>query len=122
MVERYRGQGTILDLVIRRDAAGSYTAKFRRDGLNERVRLGLDDLALLKYLPLNDSRRVVLGGRLAELRRDDEGRALLRLEPGSGVLLTDPAVLKRCHASVVDPAGLEELATLQRTWAQDLPD
>lgn len=117
---RYVGRGMVFDVIVRRDAAGLYSTTFRREAANQLLRLQLHNQSLLKYLPLNEPQRLLLGARLAEIRRDDKGFVLVRLEPDSCVLLTEAAVISAC-APAVDTAGLPEVTERQRRWVLDLP-
>jgi hypothetical protein len=118
VIQRYLGKGMIFDVIVRRDVSGAYVARFQRDAANQIVRLQLQNQAVLKHLPLNEPHRLLLGGRLGEIHRDDQALVHVRLEADSAVLLTDTAVLKACGPAI-DPAGLLELAERQKRWLID---
>jgi hypothetical protein len=81
----------------------------------ERAHLELGDLQLLERLPLTQAQRVVFGGRLAGVRREPGRGWVVRLEPDSGVLLTDLGALAAC---LPDPDGppVQALRDRQVEW------
>jgi hypothetical protein len=108
----YRGRTVIFDDILRNDTQnrpilGSYIV---RSGDIE-ARLALEDLSLLRQLPLEPPRRWLFGARLAGCGREAGGGWVVHFEPGSGVLLSDEIA-----AAVCCPAPLDEelLAVLKR--------
>ncbi len=102
--EQYRGRTVVFDDVLRRDledrpTLGSYVV---RDGDTE-ARVALDDLVLLRQLPLEPPRRWLFGARLADCRRESGGLWVFRFEPDSAVLFSDDVA-----AAVCCPAPLDE--------------
>lgn len=77
----------------------------------KKVRLALEDLDVLQGLPLERPQRLLFGGRLARVEREEGGRWVVGFAPDSGVLLTD-----RGAAEAVCPAPLdmELIAVLKR--------
>lgn len=84
------------------------------------ARVALDDLALLRDLPLEPACRMLFGARLAYCGREAGGGWVVRFEPDSAVLLTDEAAVGNCIPGPV--AGeLRETLERQRRWVRDLP-
>jgi hypothetical protein len=110
--EHYRGRTVVFDDVLRRDledrpTLGSYVVSAG----DTEARVALEDLALLRQLPLEPPRRWLFGARLADCRRETGGMWVLRFEPDSAVLFSDDIA-----AAVCCPAPLEEdlLAVIKR--------
>lgn len=114
---RYAGQALLLDDTISRGADGRYQTKFRILAAGSEARLELNALRLLNDLPMAQPQRVLLGLRLAALRRDNAGWTFTP-QADSGVLLTDPEVF--AGLSLAPDAELREVLKRQRTWL-DLP-
>lgn len=115
----YRGRTVVFDDVLRRDARGRLVLgyyRIRAAGVEARV--ALEDLALLRQLPLDPPCRCLFGVRLADCRREEGGIWTLRFEPDSAVLLTDESAAAACC-----PLPLEEelRAVLKRQdeWLRD---
>jgi hypothetical protein len=118
VVGRYQGKGVVFDVQIRRDASRQYHVTSTRAG-PVRLRLEVQGLKLLDHLPLEARQRVIFAARLVEVRRDGEGNCVVRLDPQSGVLLTDvpPALL----GPVLTEPNVQPILALQREWAAELP-
>jgi hypothetical protein len=110
--EQYRGRTVVFDDVLRLDAQGRPVLGFYvvRSGAIE-VRVALEDLILLRQLPLEPPRRWLFGARLASCRREEGGVWVIRFEPDSAVLLSDEIA-----AAVCCPLPLDEelLAVLKQ--------
>jgi hypothetical protein len=107
----YRGRGVLFEDVLRRDAAdrpvlGNYVPR----AADVQARVALDDLALLRPLPLDPPRRWLFGARLASCRREEGGVWTFHFEPDSGVLVTEEAAAAACWPGPLD----EELRALLR--------
>ena len=108
----YRGRTVVFDDVLRRDAQGRPVLGFYVVRVADvEARVALEDLTLLRELPLDPPRRWLFGARLANCRREEGGIWILRFEPDSVVLLSDENVAAACC-----PLPLEEglLAVLKR--------
>src|SRR5208337_3171138 len=94
LIHRLLGKTFIFDADVRRDAAGRYEAKLRRPIEGLLLRFDLQNMAMLRHLPLDAPQRLLFAARLDQVSRDPAG-AVIRLQPDSGVLLTDvgPSVL-----------------------------
>jgi hypothetical protein len=115
VVAGYRGKTVILDIDVRRDPAGHHhVIKHRPDG-DATVRLQLDNLALLKPLPLADPQRLFFAVRLAGAHREGPGVFTAEFEPNSGVLLTDPEVGAKCSLERFDDV-LRGVVQRQSKW------
>jgi hypothetical protein len=119
VVGQYRGKAFIFDAELRLDAGRQYQAKINRAGRGPLLKLELQDLKLLGYLPLDEPKRVLFGARLVEIRREAEGTCVVRLVPDSGVLLTDVASAG-LGQMIADPL-LQQILQQQREWAANLP-
>jgi hypothetical protein len=86
----------------------------------ERARPALEDLHVLRALPLVPARRLVFGARLASFVRDDAGNWAIGFEPDSGVLLTEPDLLASWRPGLVDDE-LRKVLGEQERWLRDLP-
>lgn len=108
----YRGKTVLFDDVVER-RAGQPVLKNYVVGPRGQVRLALEDLALLKLLPLDEGPRLLFGARLADCRRELGGVWVFHFEPDSTVLLTSRAAAEACcpvplEADVVDVLHRQE--------------
>ena len=92
----YEGKSVLFDDAVRFDDSAPTTGRRRPLLVNYRVvvdgktvRLALEDLDILQGLPLERPRRLLFGGRLAAVEREEGGRWVVGFIPDSGVLLTD---------------------------------
>jgi len=110
--QHYRGRTLIFDDLLRRDAQGQPTLAsyvVRADHIEAHV--ALEDLTLLRQLPLDPPRRWLFGARLAACRREQGGIWVFRFEPDSAVLLSDEIAAAICCPHPLDE---EMLAVLKR--------
>jgi hypothetical protein len=106
--ELYRGRAVLFDDRLRYDGVGRPALNTYEVRLgDERVRLAVDDLKVLSHLPLDPPPRVLFGARLAKVGRE-QGAWVVRFDPDSGVLFTDP------DAALCVPADDELRAVLER--------
>jgi hypothetical protein len=121
----HRGRTVIFDDSVSRDLAGrpilaTYEVTVG-DGdarKKETARLALEDLTLFNHLPLDRAQRLLFGARLARCGREDGGTWVVRFEPDSAVLLTDPEAAVVC-ADPLEP-DLRETLRRQERWLEDL--
>jgi len=112
----YRGRWVVFDDVLRRDATGSPMLAFYVVRAGEvDARVALEDLPLLRQLPLDLGQRWLFGARLASCRREEGGVWVLRFDPDSAVLLTDEDVAAACYPGPLD-AELRVLLRRQEEW------
>jgi hypothetical protein len=114
---RYQGKALVLDTEVVRDAEGHYHQGWRLLLPNDEAHLDLTSLKLLEALPLQEAHRLIFGARLGRIRREPPGAWVIRFEPDSGVLLTDPEAAAHCCAALTD-AESQAVLRRQRTWAQ----
>jgi hypothetical protein len=93
----YRGRSVVFDDVLRLDAQdrlvlGNYVVRVG----DMEARIVLEDLTLLRQLPLDPPRRWLFGARLAGCRREQGGIWVIRFEPDSAVLLSDESAAAAC--------------------------
>jgi hypothetical protein len=116
----HRGKAVAFDDVVRHDAAGrpALAVYVVRAG-GEVGRVALEDLELLKEVPLDPPRRLLFGGRLADVRREPGGGWVFHFDPDSGVLLTDAGAVTAC----LGPPDLElrEVLQFQQQWLAERP-
>jgi hypothetical protein len=89
--ELYQGRAVLFDDRLRYDVVGRPALHAYEVRLgDERVRLAVDELKVLRHLPqLDPPPRVLFGARLANVGRE-RGEWVVRFDPDSGVLFTDP--------------------------------
>jgi hypothetical protein len=117
----HKGRTVLLDDVVRRDPATGWLvpACFEVRAGGEKAVVALDDLRILRSLPLDPPPRLIFGGRLKSMVREANGAWVIRFEPESGVLLTDPDAVTACWPV---PPDAEVFRTLHRQeeWLRDL--
>jgi hypothetical protein len=116
----YRGRTVLFDDVVVRDTTGRPALAFYVVQVNdETARVALEDLTLLRDLPLDPPARLLLGARLARCGREQGGAWVVRFEPDSCVLLTDPGATSACCP---DPLSgqLSRVLRRQERWLRDV--
>jgi hypothetical protein len=123
-----RGKTVVFDDVVGRDDAGRPALRFYAVHLDKpedkepvTARVALEDLALLRDLPLATPCRLLFGARLASCRGEKGGAWVVRFQPDSAVLLTDPDVAAACCPAPLDRDLLEALDR-QRRWLDHVGD
>jgi hypothetical protein len=113
----YKGLAVLFDDEVGLDAAGRPTLLSAAVEVGEeRARVALEDLTVLRKAPLDAPQRVLFGGRLARFERDGDSW-VIGFDPDSGVLFTDAETLAAWRPMVVD-AELREVLKRQLTWTQ----
>ncbi|HLW67043.1 MAG TPA: hypothetical protein VKS79_17145, partial [Gemmataceae bacterium] len=105
----------ILDDSIHKDASG-YHLGFKMRVAGASAHWDLNHLSVLKSVDLFQPRRIILGLRLAEIRREPKGGWLVIPEPNSGVLLTDPRFF--VGLSVAVDREMEQVLKAQQEWVK----
>jgi hypothetical protein len=70
---------------------------------------------MLKFLPLEEPKRLLFGARLGSVAREHNSVWVVRFEPGSGVLLTDPQITAEILPGPMDEE-VHKLLERQRQW------
>jgi hypothetical protein len=117
--DRYQGKSVIFFAGVRRDSSNGWVLDYDVFVRDKRARIDWENLQLLRNLPLDQSQRLLLGVRLANVEPEAGGSWVVRLQPDSGVLLTDAdaftTVLSR------PPEGVEDVLKRQAGWVAELP-
>jgi hypothetical protein len=120
--QRYKGpektNAVVFDAEVRRDGAGRYHLDWHLQAGVEPARIEMDDLAVLRGLPLTEPRRLLFGARLASMAREQNGVWVVRFEPDSGVLITNRQAATACCPPPLD-ADLLGVLDRQRQWLQE---
>ncbi len=118
----HKGRTVLFDDVVRRDPATGQLglACYEVWAGGAKAVVALDDLTILHGLPLDPPPRLIFGARLLSVAREKGGVWVVRFEPDSGVLLTDPNAAAACWPV---PPDRDVLRTLQRQqeWLDTLP-
>jgi len=124
----YQGQSVLFDDAVRFDDAPAPGGRRRPVLVNYRVvvdgktvRLALENLDVLQGLPLERPRRLLFGGRLAKVEREEGGRWMVGFIPDSGVLLTDRGAAEAVCPAPVDQELLEVLKRQERWLRRPTP-
>jgi hypothetical protein len=113
-VEQYKGKAVVLDdAEVQRLGSGQYRLDWVVRAGDEPARVEIGDLTMLRALPLDEPKRMLFGARLGKVAREEKGVWVIRFEPESGVLLTDPEAAAACCP--MDDELLEVL-NRQREW------
>ena len=104
---------------VRRDAQRNYRLDYDFFVREKRAAVELGSLQLLHTLPLGRPQRLLFGVRLASVALEPGGNWVIRFDPDSGVLLTDPGAVAACYSRPLD--GLEEVLQRQAAWIAELP-
>jgi hypothetical protein len=116
---RYQGKAVVFDDEVRQDGSAYRLLGYSFFVRGRPARVALEDLKLLRPLPLQRSQRLLFGARLASVRPEAGGVWVVHFVPDSGVLLTDADAV---HAAYPIPADeLREVLERQREWAAQGP-
>jgi hypothetical protein len=120
----YRGRAVVFDDEVRRDGMGRpVLAAVQVSAGGVQARPALEDLELLQRLPLDRPQRLLFGARLERCAREEGGAWVVRFQPDSGVLLTDPEAAAACCPAPQDDDErrvLLEILKRQEEWLNDL--
>jgi hypothetical protein len=112
--DRYRGRSVIFDARVRAEASGDFQLDYAVFCRDRRVRLELANVQLLHRLPLQQPQRLLLGLRLASVRREAGGGWAIGFEADGAVLLTDPDVAAACCGQPAEE--VREVVQRQAEW------
>jgi hypothetical protein len=109
----HRNRALFLNDVIKRDSRGrpALLTYVVRSG-KATARLAVEDLTLWSQVPLDDTPEVAFGARLASCEREEGGGWVFHFLPDSGVLLTEPAVVRLW----LPEAKLKDVLKSQARW------
>jgi hypothetical protein len=114
--ENFRGKGVIFDDRVGRDRQGKPVLLDPMiDAEADSARVAIDDLEELRDLPLDDGPRLVFGARLLSCERERGEGWVIRLEPDSGVLMTELEAVVAEDVKAPDE-GLKRALARQRQW------
>jgi hypothetical protein len=117
--EDFRGRSVIFDDAVGRDDRDRpVLAHDVVEVKDERVRMALEDLAVMHDLPLEARPRLVFGARLAGCEREPGGGWVVRFERESGVLLTDHDAVAAALTQPPDE-GLKLVLARQQRWLDE---
>jgi hypothetical protein len=117
----YKGRTVLFEDVVARDPDGrAFLTGYVVEVNGETARVALDDLTLLRNLPLDPPRRLLFGARLASCGRAAGGGWVVHFEPASAVLLTDIGAVTYCLPGPFS-GELRETLRRQRHWVRELP-
>lgn len=117
---RYKGKAVLFDDEVRNEANTGYrlaTYVFTVRGRPAQV--ALNDLQVLRGLPLDRPQRMLVGARLASVRLEPGGHWVVHLVPESGVLLTNMAAVQAAYPLPADE--LREVLDRQAKWVAETP-
>jgi len=117
--DRYRGKSLIFLAGIHRDSSSHWVLDYDIFIGDRRARIDWENLRLFHDLPLNESHRLLVGARLANVEPEAGGSWVARLQPSSGVLITDADALAAIYSR--PPDGVNEVLKRQAAWVMELP-
>jgi hypothetical protein len=113
---RFQGKAVVFDVKVWRLPDGKVSHSYTLWVGKEPARLELGELTFFQSLPLEEAQRLVFGARLASARLEPPGPTwVVRLQPESGVLLTQPGAAELCCPPLGDREGRQVLAR-QAAW------
>jgi hypothetical protein len=115
----FRGRSVIFDDTVRRDERDRpVLAGYVVESGDQSARVALEDLEILRELPLADETRLIVGGRVSACVREPGGGWVIRFEPDSGVLLTDQGAVTAGFAVPLDE-GVKAVLARQQQWLDE---
>jgi hypothetical protein len=117
--ERYRGKSLIFFALVRQDHSNRFTLDYQVFVKEKPARVDLDNLHVLRHMHLNQPERLLLGVRLASVDPDVGGTWTVRLEPDSGLLLTDADALANLCSPLTEE--MQDALKRQAAWINELP-
>jgi hypothetical protein len=113
--QRFQGKAFLLDTEIHALPGGHFQHAYDLRVQDEVAHLDLDNLELLRPLPLDPPCRVLLLARLGSIKREVGRGWVVQMVPDSGVLLTDAGAARICCPALGD-AATGEILGRQKTW------
>ena len=119
--KRYRGpqaaNAVVFDAEVQQIGLRRYRLDWELFAGQEPARVEIDELQMFEGLPLQEPRRLLFGARLGSIQREQNGVWVVRFEPHSGVLLTDPRAVSIRYPGPVDDE-IKNLLERQRRWTE----
>lgn len=118
---RYLGRAVVWDDEFGRLAQGGWVCKtYEVKQGADAVQLAFNDVKLLQRLEPFAGQRFVIGVRYASIKLEPPGpRWVVRFDPDSGVLLTDPGAAATQSAALAGPEGEQHLRR-QAEWLEEI--
>jgi hypothetical protein len=117
--DRYKGKAIVFFAEVRRDVQANYLLDYDFFVGEKRAHVELGNIQMLRTLPMDRPQRLLFGARLASVGPEAGGTWVIRFEPDSGVLLTDPGAVAACYSRPLE--GLDEVLQRQAAWIAELP-
>jgi hypothetical protein len=117
--DRYKGKSFIILAGTRRDNSNHWLLDYDVFVRDKRARIDWENLHLLRDLHLDQPQRLLLGARLANVEPEAGGTWVIRLEPDSGVLVTDAEAFSTVFS--LPPEGWEPVIKRQAAWVAEMP-
>ena len=117
--DRYKGKSVIFFAGTRRDASERWGLDYDLFVRDKPARIDWGNLQLLRDLHLNQPQRLLLGVRLASVEPEVGGTWVVRLEPDSGVLITNADAITKVLSRSLE--GLDEVLKRQAGWVAEMP-
>jgi hypothetical protein len=117
--DRYKRKSMIFLAGTRRDASDRWVLDYDLFVRDKPARIDWENLQLLRDLHLGQPQRLLLGVRLANIEPEAGGTWVVRLEPESGVLITNADAINKILSR--PPEGLEEVLKRQAAWLAEMP-
>ncbi len=115
---RYQNRAVIFDDRVQRDPAGvPHLTTYEVRAPGEPAVISLEQLTVLKGLPLDSPQRMLFGARLRSVAREGAGLWVIRFTPDSGVLLTDEIAAQHCFPQPLDQE-LKSVLKRQTEWSR----
>jgi hypothetical protein len=115
---RYQNRAVIFDDRVQRDPAGvPHLTTYEVRAPGEPAVVSLEQLTVLKGLPLDRPQRLLFGARLRSVAREGAGLWVIRFAPESGVLLTDEIAAQNCFPQPLDEE-LKSVLKRQAEWSR----
>lgn len=118
---RYQGKAVLFDAKVSRNSSGKLVMNVRLWLHAREVSIEINDLSLFKHLPIDPTRRIIFGTRLAGIRRQAGGIRVIYFAPESGVLMTQKLAVEFVCPSLASDAELGSLLQRQKNWLASRP-
>jgi hypothetical protein len=117
--DRYKGKSFLIFAETHRDVASRWVLDYDVFVRDKRARIDWENLKLLRDLRLDQPQRLFLGARLAKVEPEPGGTWVVRLDPDSGVLVTNAQAIGIVLFGPLE--GVDEVLKRQATWVMEMP-